>query len=90
MNNITMLKEIIYLTIFFELLTIITRLIFGSAKKFYKARKIPHIHHLFFGIICLFFFQYWYFLEIGISLILADLIHHFIVLPIWIKKTEFP
>jgi hypothetical protein len=81
---------IIIVILALEAIIIISRLIFGSARNFWKARKIPHIHHLFFGIILLFFYKYWYFLEMAIALIANDLFHHFIVLPIWIGETEFP
>jgi hypothetical protein len=81
---------IVILILAFELITIVARLIFGSSKKFLKARKIPHIHHLFFGIILLFFYKFWFLFEIGIAMIAQDLFHHFIVLPLWIGETEFP
>ena len=81
---------IIVIVLVLEFIIIIGRLIFGSAKQFLKIRKIPHIHHLFFGIILLFLYKFWFCLEIGIAMIVSDFFHHFIVLPIWIRKTEFP
>ena len=73
-----------------ELVNMILRLSFGSAKRFFAIRKFPHLHHMFLGIIFLFFFKYWYLLEIGIAMIIQDLLHHFIILPLWVGEMDFP
>jgi len=80
---------IIFLILGFEFLTMISRLVFGSAKRFFKIRKIPHIHHMYLGLILIIFYNYWYLLEIGIAMVVQDLMHHFIVLPLWIGESEF-
>ncbi|MBD3247080.1 hypothetical protein GF378_00485 [Candidatus Pacearchaeota archaeon] len=67
----------------------IARLIFGSAKRFWNLREIPNIHPLFLGFILVIFYNYWYFLEIGIALIVQGLLHHLIILPLWIGESEF-
>lgn len=91
-----MLKEIIIFTLIIEIFLIIGRFLFGSMRERYKRIKFKYkirIHHGYIGIILILVY-FLYPLElifiIGISLFLSDIIHHFIVLPIWIKKTEFP
>lgn len=72
-----------------EAVNIAARLIFGSSKRFWKLRKMPRVHHMFFGALLLIFYNYWYLFEIGIALIVQDLIHHFVVLPLWVGEAEF-
>ena len=86
---------IIYLTIIIEIILIIGRLIFGSKKEFLRKRKINlHIHHMYYGfalfVVAAIAFYHELLVIIGAALIFSDLIHHFIVLPIWVGKTEFP
>ena len=80
---------IITLILGIEALAIIGRMIFGSSKRFWRLRKMPRIKHFFVGLILLIFYSYWHFFEIGIALIMQDLIHHFIVLPLWLGVSEF-
>lgn len=80
---------IIFLILGFEAINILFRMAFGSSKRFYKLRKIPRIHNMYLGIILLVFYNYWYFLEIGIALIIQDLLHHFVILPLWLGVSEF-
>lgn len=87
-----MLIEIIILTLIIEIFTIIGRILFGSMKEKYKKSKL-RIHHGYPGIILIlinFFYPIELIFILGISLVLSDIIHHFFVLPIWVKKTEFP
>jgi hypothetical protein len=84
---------IILLTIVMEFATIIGRKYFGSWRKRHKGKHVQHIHHLYVGFLIVFayaLFPYTILLIIGLSMVFSDLIHHFIVLPIWIEKTEFP
>ena len=89
-----MILKIVLLTVILELITVIGRLAFGSAKKFYKKHKIRvRIHHGYIGLVFLFLSLFYvndYVFLIGIVLLSSDLVHHFIVLPMWIGKTEFP
>ncbi len=81
------------LALIFELVTLLTRLIFGSGKKFWEDRKIPNIHLFYFGVIFFvlsFFYQKYYFLETGIALMIQDIFHHLIILPLWISDAELP
>ena len=76
-----------------ECLCVIGRLIFGSAEKFYKKRKLVRIHHGYVGlglVLISFFYFNFYLVVLGWSLFLSDLVHHFIILPLWVGKTEFP
>jgi len=92
------LIKIIILAFVLEIITIITRMIFGSARDRYRKMKLKfkiRIHHGYIGL-CLIFIIYIFFpaqqmlLIIGWSLLISDLLHHFIVLPLWVKRTEFP
>lgn len=89
-----MIIEIIILTTLIEIITIIARKLKLNSYKIQKDLGLKvHIHHMYIGIALLiinFFFQKERIFIIGISLIISDLIHHFIVLPLWIKKTAFP
>lgn len=84
------------LGLFFELLTVFARMVFGSKKvQIARMKKKPlvRIHHLYTGIFVLalyFIWPYSGFLVLGIALTLSDALHHFVVLPIWVGRTEFP
>jgi hypothetical protein len=87
--------EIALFTALAEFATIIARLIFGSKKeKFdFNPPKI-RIHHGYVGIAILLvaslFFPYEAVFILGWVLFLSDALHHFVVLPLWVKRTEFP
>ena len=84
---------IIILTLMIELGTIIGRIGFGSWRQRHKGKKVGHMHHMYVGIfICFFYFFITLdiVLIVGLSLFFSDAIHHFIVLPLWVKRTEFP
>mgnify|MGYP001605980293 CR=1 FL=1 len=89
-----MITEIIFLTILLEIITSLGRIFFGSMKeKYNKAKYKIRIHHGYIGLI--FILIYFLnsenlFLILGISLFLSDFFHHFLILPLWIKRTEFP
>ncbi len=90
-----MLKEIIILTIILESITILGRFFFGSMRAFHKKRKLPiRIHHGYIGLFLIILYYsttpYSLILIIGGGLFLSDLLHHFAVLPIWVRDTEFP
>ncbi len=89
-----MFKEIIILILAIEAATIFARVVFGSARELYKKLGIKiRIHHIYLGlflIILSFLFFEGVLLVLGASIFLADIIHHFIVLPVWVKRTEFP
>ncbi len=89
-----MFWEILGLTLLIEVLSIFGRLIFGSAKRFYEKKKLVRIHHGYVGLGLIIIISFFYFNEyliiLGWSLFLSDLVHHFIVLPLWVGKTEFP
>jgi hypothetical protein len=52
------------------------------------------IHHgyvgLFLLLIASLFYPYESLFILGWVLFLSDAIHHFVVLPVWVKRTEFP
>jgi len=91
-----MLIEIIILTLIIEIFSIIGRILFDSMKERYKKNKLPfksHVHHGYMGIVIIlayFFYHLESFLIVGMALFFSDVIHHFIVLPVWIGRTEFP
>jgi len=88
-----MIRYILGLTLSIEVLCVIGRLVFGSIKKFYRKKKLVRIHHGYVGlglVVLSFFYLNEYLVIIGWSLFLSDLVHHFIVLPLWVGKTEFP
>jgi len=92
-----MFAEAIILGLLIEAVTIICRSIFGSNKARYKKIKFKYkirIHHGYIGILLILiyylFYQLDYIFIIGGALLLSDIIHHFIVLPILTGKTEFP
>jgi len=91
-----MLIEIIILTILVELLSIALRAIFGPMKDRHKKIKFKYkirIHHGYIGVLLLIAYLFypldWIFI-VGISLTIADAIHHFIFLKILTNETEFP
>ena len=91
-----MIIKIIILTFLVEIFYIFGRIIFGSMKERYKGFKFKYklrIHHGYTGIflILIYLIYSWdWLLIVGLALLFSDAIHHFIVLPIWIGKTEFP
>jgi hypothetical protein len=91
-----MLIKILILTFIIEFTTIISRYFFGSMKTRYKNFKSKYkvrIHHGYIGLVLVLIhliFTNNLLYIIGSALFLSDTIHHFIVLPIWVKKTEFP
>ena len=69
------------------------RIFFGSARDFFRKRKLIRIHHGYVGLLfCLVYLAVpeKSLLVMGLPLLMSDAIHHFIVLPIWIGRTEFP
>jgi len=91
---------ILITTFLIETLTIFGRFVFKiSSKNFYihltkklKLKYIIHIHHLFLGII-ISIISYYYnlttFFNLGLAMVLSDLIHHFIILQYIIGNPEF-
>ena len=92
--------KILMLTLIIELSAIIGRIAFGSIKWWHAnlrkltALDIPRIHHGYIGIAMLLVAHFFYpsktLTMIGAALLLSDLLHHFVVLPLWIGRTEFP
>jgi len=83
-------------TIVFELVTIITRLVSGisaaEAQEKYHYPLILKTHHLFWGLLLiligLLFIKHFpklraWIIGIGLGLFFSDMIHHFIILPLW-------
>ncbi|MFH1456372.1 MAG: hypothetical protein ABIF40_05490 [archaeon] len=85
---------VIVIAVIIESVTILSRYLFGSIRREYKLLHLhTHIHHGYIGLLFLvlyIIFQYDILFLIGGSLFLSDFIHHFIVLKIWIRRTEFP
>ncbi|MBT3406816.1 hypothetical protein HN419_06685 [Candidatus Woesearchaeota archaeon] len=85
--------EIIVLTILFVLVNCVCRLIFGSGRSFWSHRFPLRIHHGYVGLL-LVIIDLLYSVELlfvfGMALFLSDAVQHFIVLPIWVGRTEFP
>jgi len=83
-------------TIVFELITIIIRLISGisaaEVQEKYYYPMIFRIHHMFWGLLLIFagllFIKRFpklrtWMIGIGMGLFFSDVIHHFIILPLW-------
>jgi hypothetical protein len=91
-----MLKEIIFLTLIVEILIIIGRLLFGSnQKRFREGRTFLkiRIHHGYYGILLILIYLVYpkdILFIFGMALVLSEIIHHLIVLPLWVGRTEFP
>ena len=91
-----MIKEILILVLIIEGSCILGRLVFGSMKNIYnknKRRLRIRIHHGYLGVLLILIYLIYpknVLLIAGMSLVISDLVHHFIVLPLWIGKTEFP
>lgn len=86
-----MFVEIILLTFLFEIITCIGRFAFKLRARDWKMPV--RIHHGYVGIVVLlawYFAQYDWLLIVGTSLLLSDALHHFIVLPLAVGRTEFP
>jgi len=85
---------VIVIAVVIESVTILGRYLFGSIRREYKMLHIhTHVHHGYIGILFLalyMIFQYDILFLIGGPLFLSDFIHHFIVLQLWTKHTEFP
>jgi hypothetical protein len=96
--NMINIKIIIITALAIELLTIVVRFGFKiSSKEVYikimkkfKFKKFYHIHHLIWGILlAVIFYSNPLLLNIGIGVILSDLIHHFVVLWTVVGSPEF-
>ena len=95
-----MIAVIVILTIVIELMSIYGRAVYGQMKKTKTVRRIykklnlkVYIHHGYVGLLLSLLyipFPKQILLIIGLPLLLSDIIHHFITLPIWVGKTEFP
>lgn len=91
--------KILILTLIIELSAIIGRLAFGSIRGWHgnlqklTSLSIPRIHHGYIGIALLLIAHFFHpsktLTMIGAALLLSDLLHHFVVLPLWIGRTEF-
>ncbi len=91
-----MLYQIILLTLTVELLTIAGRALFGSNKARFKKNTFKYkvrIHHGYVGAVFValnFLFPSDLLFITGATLFFSDAIHHFLVLPLWVGRTEFP
>lgn len=89
-----MLLWIIFCTGIIEIFTLTSRIFFGPASRFYSLHFHGiHIHHLYVGIILLIlslFFPFTSILVLGWSLVLSDVVHHFLILPLLGLPIEFP
>ena len=55
-------------------------------------RHIVHIHHMFIGFIIVILFYYlenWLLVNIGIGIVLSDVLHHFVILRLLENRSEF-
>jgi len=86
-----MLIEIIVITAVLEIITCIGR--FGLKMRARDWKWPVRIHHGYVGLVLVLLWlvipQEWL-LIIGLSLVVSDAIHHFVVLPLTVKSTEFP
>ena len=85
------------IALIFELVTIFGRMIFGDMKttfKKYKSYLKVRIHHGYIGLALILAYYFLYPIEeiylLGVALFISDALHHFVVLPIWVGRTEFP
>ena len=88
-----MITEILLLALLIEIVTIASRALFGSAQKFYRKHRLPvRIHHGYIGLILITLYILFpvptIFIVTGTALFLSDLVHHFIVLPALVRRTE--
>ena len=85
--------ETIVLTFVFVLVNCVCRMVFGSGRNFWSHRFPLRIHHGYVGllvvVVALFYSIDWLFI-LGFSAFLSDAVQHFVVLPIWVGRTEFP
>ncbi len=87
--------EIFLLTLGIVAFTILGRAVFGSMKKHYPKRLLKvRIHHGYMGLVLMAIgsglgLEEWIF-TLGAALFLSDVLHHFLILPLWVGKTEFP
>ena len=96
-----MIWQIILITaLVIEAVTIFGRFFFKISSKdilmrimhHYKWKRVIHVHHLFFGLVVIGLAIYQGSLvgiDLGIGIVLSDLIHHFIVLWVIIGDPEF-
>lgn len=89
-----MLNEVLIVTVIIEVMTVVCRIKFGSKKeRILQQRKKMRVHHSYIGVgvagVSLLFINQ-IVLVIGLSLLFSDLLHHFVVLPLWVRRTEFP
>ena len=86
------MTHIVLGTLLLEGVTIVMRMFFGANT---KKKHFPFYigeyrwHHGYTGILCL-FIPVPFFFELGMVLLFSDVIHHFIVLPLWVGRFEFP
>ncbi len=89
-------EKIFIVTAIFEILAIAGRLTFGSMRSRKKQLKriFPiRIHHGYIGVLLLIMtmvIPHDVLYITGASLIISDLTHHFIILPLWVGRAEFP
>lgn len=88
------LKEIIVWSIIAEAFILLCRLHFGSLQKWYRYhRKATAFHHGYLGLVALILF-YFIFQELtwllifGLVMIISDLVHHLVVLPLMAGRAE--
>jgi len=89
-----MFLKILLLAFIIELLTILARLLFGPIYTHPTWKNLPRrIYYGYIGLLILvvsaFFYPYEIWIVLGASLFIADAIHHFVVLPLWVGKTEY-
>lgn len=92
----TVIAQTLLFALLIEAVTIFARMFFGPIKIRFQKLKFKYkvrIHHGYIGLILLLFYQYIpndALLIIGGGLLISDVLHHFLVLPLWVGKTEFP
>ena len=90
-----MLIQTLIFILVIEIATILGRLIFGPMRTFHKKNHLPvRIHHGYIGLVLALIGYIFYpndlILSIGLALFISDAFHHFILLPLWVGRTEFP
>ena len=87
-----MIWEIAITTMVFELIYCSARFLAGSSREFFGWKRVwVHLGYLGFIFIPMYFvFKDEHLLIVGLALIFAEILHHFVVLPLWVKDTEFP
>ena len=83
-----MFIRIILLTAVLEFITVVARIIFGSAYAFCARHRLPRVHHGYVGFLLLFVYIIYpdtFLFTIGAALVASDAIHHCIVLPFLLR-----